>query len=100
MKLLHPSSNGIEIRKRIEILLILIVINGIIGTILIFDSFSYDLTLSNIHEKDDWLKKWTMENHPELYFDYFHGLWVAPLGVMFVFTVIMLQLIFYPERFI
>jgi hypothetical protein len=100
MKSLHLSSNGIKINKRIEILLFIIIITGILGIFLIFDSFSYDLTLSNIHEKDNWVKLWTMKNYPNMYFNYWHGLWLMPMGVMFVFIVIMLQMILYPEKFI
>lgn len=100
MKLLPRLLNGIKKLKKIEIVLFIIVVTGIIGSLLLFDSFNHDLGLDNKRNSNNWIKKWTMSNHPELYFDYLHGLWLMPIGIMTVFTVIMLQMVFYPERFI
>jgi hypothetical protein len=84
-------------QKRFSIILFVCVILGIVGFLMAYESFNYDVTITNKHDKDYWIKIWTMKNHPELYWNYFHGLWLIPFGIMFAFILLLLDLPSYED---
>lgn len=76
-------------KNRFEILLSLIVINGIIGTLLLMNIFYADVEYSNSlkYDKDLLLKQEFLEHK----FDYWHGIWLMPIGLMFVFILVLFR---------
>jgi hypothetical protein len=84
-------------KKQTNFLIISIVILGIVGTFLLFDSFNYDVNFVDKHDPNAWVKKWQLSNHPEITYNYFHGIWLIPFGVMFAFILMLLEFPSYEE---
>lgn len=72
-----------------KLLLLLVLINGLIGTILLMRIFYIDVGYSNSikYDRDLLLKQEFMKNK----FDYLHGIWLMPIGLFTVFLIIYLQ---------
>jgi hypothetical protein len=84
-------------KKQLNFLMLSCIILSIVGTLLLFDSFNYDSHFTNKHNNDYWVKIWQLRNHPEITYNYFHGLWLIPFGVMFAFILLILDFPSYEE---
>jgi hypothetical protein len=60
---------------------------GLIILPLIFQSFYCDATFTNPYDNDFGIKLWTLKNHPDIHYNFFHGLWIVPSIIMFIFFV-------------
>jgi di/tricarboxylate transporter len=79
--------------KQFSILLLLLVICGLFSWYLLSDSFSQEIKLTK--DTPNIIQRTYIQAHP--HFNYLHGLWVIPGGLILVMMLLILELPSYSE---